>query len=96
MIKIYLIVGLIIAVVSSGLIYRYIYVINENKRLTGEINAANSTIKNLDEKDQDEKAITKNEETILKEIKDAPNSNDGLIIDNAIDNIERLRQSRSD
>lgn len=79
---------------SVVLTWGYIHTIEKNKRLTKQIKAANVTIEKLDDRDAEEKIITSDEEIILKEIRDAPESDGNSIVDNAIDSIERLRRSR--
>ena len=78
------------------LTWNYLYTINENKRLTVEIRAANSSIEKLDDKSRGEDLITKNEDIILKGVRNAPKSENGVIIDSAIDDIDRLHKSRGD
>lgn len=88
-------IGLII-VLALFLSWHYKSTLEENKRLTGEVMASNATIEKLDDKANIEKSITKNEETILRGIRNAPKKDNVIILDNAIDDIERLRRARSD
>lgn len=90
-----ILLGLLVAG-SVILTWRYFHTIEENKRLTREINAANSTIVKLDNKADAEKVITNNEETIIKGIRNAEKSENGIIVNSTIDDIERLRRARSD
>ena len=88
-------IGLVIAL-ALFLSWHYKSTLDENKRLTSEIQASNDTIEKLDDKAIGEAKIKDNEETIIKRIQNAPKKDDVSILDNAIDDIERLRQSRSD
>lgn len=84
---------IVLLVVIAGAVYfiwDYQSTKEENKRLTGEISAANNIINQLDIKNQSEKIITENEETIIEDIRHAPQSDDGVVapvLDRAIDRL---------
>ena len=71
-----------LAVLVAGALFvgwHYKATLGENKRLTIEIQTANSTIEKLDDKFEAEKLITKNTESILDEIRNSPDSDDGPV-----------------
>lgn len=76
-IKLALAAGIIAGALFLG--WHYKSTLEENKRLTREIQAANSTIEKLDQKAAAERDITKNTDAIKKEIRNAPKADDAPV-----------------
>lgn len=65
-------------------------IIKENRRLRETVKAAEATIERLDQKAEAEKAITTKTETLLKDIRNAPEADNGPVAPVLDDVLDRL------
>lgn len=77
--KIKLIALAVVAAGAVGLGVWLSHIIEENKRLHNTVKAAEATIERLDQKAKAEKAITTKSETLLKDIRNAPEAANGPV-----------------
>lgn len=69
-------------------VWHYKHTLEENKRLTDEIRAGNSTIETLEEKAKSEREVNETVRTIVKEVRREP---ENVVVNNTIDRIDELR-----
>lgn len=75
---------------ASFFVWHYKSLLEENKRLTDGILAANKTIIMLDKKVEAENRIRKNTERLIDEVRNAPESQDAPVapvLDNILDRL---------
>jgi hypothetical protein len=78
--------------------FNYVHTMKENKVLKEALKAEKVTIEKLDEKALSEEAIIKNEEYLLKGIRNAPKSDNAPVapvLDDLIDHIDSMQHSGS-
>ena len=75
---------------TAFFVWHYVHTLEQNKRLKGEILAANTTIMKLDRKLQAEATITDDTNEIIREIHNAPETDDGPVAPVLLNTIERL------
>lgn len=99
MLKLKLILAAVIVAGAVALTWHYVHTLEMNDRLRASLKAEKQTIQKIDQKAVIESNITKNEEVILKEVRDAPETDNAPVapvLDLAVDRIDELRRAASD
>ena len=92
--RIKLIALIVLIALVAFFVWDYSRLRTENKRLNNELTAANATIDKLGKKMDAEMGITVKKDQIIKDIRNAPDSDDGPIAPVLRRTIERLQDNR--